>query len=179
MLKILSICLLLITIANADSAFATKLYKWVDKDGNISYQDTPPPEGSQVIKEEEITSPSPTNAEPTSTDADQTSESTIVFRQQPVVVYTVPNCPACELLLEKLQGWDIPASQQSLQNRDVQARILASSDSLSAPTLFIGESLIADHSDQSLSAELQKAGYQINITDEEEIPEETDVQAGS
>lgn len=155
---------IILAVISAQPAWSAKLYKWVDKDGNISYQDSPPPEGSKLIKEEEISAPSPT-------DTDQPAQSSVVFRQQPVVVYTIPNCPACESVLEIFSNWNIPATEQSLQDRAVQARILEASDSLSAPTIYIGDNLISDQSEENLSTELQKAGYQINT--EEDTEEET------
>ncbi len=171
MLKIISACILALVISNVNSAFAAKLYKWVDNDGNISYQDSTPPEGSKLIKEEEIKTSNPKST-------DQSTQSTVVFRQQPVVVYTLPNCPVCDELLQKIRSWDVPAAEESLQDRAVQARILEISDSLTVPTLFIGDNIISNHSNDSLSAALQKAGYVIESIDgSEETPIENVVPA--
>ena len=41
--KLLLVMLLLTLPA---TAVAAKLYKWVDKDGKVTYQETPPPTGS-------------------------------------------------------------------------------------------------------------------------------------
>ncbi len=160
---------LTIAIFVQPAAWSAKLYKWVDENGNISYQDSPPPEGSTLIKEEEITPKSPP--------ASEQSQSTVVFRQQPVIVYTIPNCPACDSLLEQLQGWNIPVSEQSLQDRAVQARILQESDSLSAPTLYIGDNIISNQSEENLKSELQNSGYQITSTEETESETETESDA--
>lgn len=43
---LLVICALLL-FASSATAFAGKVYKWVDKDGNTHYTNTPPPEASQ------------------------------------------------------------------------------------------------------------------------------------
>ena len=146
--KVISLSLLSLVIIYTNAASAAKLYKWVDKDGNVSYQDSPPPEGSQIIQEKEIQRSEPS------------SQPAVVFRQQPVIVYTVDDCLECESLLTKLRDWGIPVSEASLQNRAVQARVLEITDSLSAPTLFIGDNLISDHSDENLSAELLNGGHQ-------------------
>lgn len=141
--------LLLSVLFNVNTAFAAKLYKWVDKDGNVSYQDSPPPLGSKIEREEEINPPS--NSEPISTQP-----------TEPITVYTVEDCESCDLLMLRLQNWEIPFTEESLQDRDIQARILELSDSLSAPTLFIGDNLISNLTGSSLISELQQAGYQVD-----------------
>ena len=40
------------------NANAGKLYKWVDAQGNVSYQDQPPPKGSKILSEKEVASKS-------------------------------------------------------------------------------------------------------------------------
>lgn len=144
----LCVCVLSLALLNSHSAFAAKLYKWVDKNGNVSYQDSPPPEGSKVVREEEIDTPSDeaqSNTQPTET----------------VTVYTVENCEACDILKLRLQNWNVPFNEQSLQDREVQARILQLSDSLQAPTLFIGDKLVSDLTGPNLISELQQTGFQI------------------
>lgn len=151
--------LLLLTFVISHSASAAKMYKWVDQEGNVSYQDSPPPVGSKIIREEDIkvpTSPAQIPTQPT----------------QAVIVYTVTNCEACEILLLRLKNWGVPVQQESLQNREVQARILQLSDSLQAPTLFIGDNLISNLDSANLSAELRKVGYQLGNTLNIEVREE-------
>ena len=36
------------------NAFAVKLYKWEDEKGNVTYQDTPPPDGVGKVEEKDI-----------------------------------------------------------------------------------------------------------------------------
>ena len=146
---------ILLALLSSHTAWSAKLYKWVDKDGNISYQGSPPPAGSTLIKEEEITSTSNPN-----TPAPQVG--------LPVIVYTVDNCESCDALLLLFQNWGIEVQEQSLQSREVQARILELSDSLSAPTLFIGDKLISDMTTSNISSELQQAGYQIDESEDNE-----------
>jgi hypothetical protein len=47
----LSICLLLLL---PGAASAVKLYKWVDKDGNVTYQESPPPADAGKVEEKNI-----------------------------------------------------------------------------------------------------------------------------
>lgn len=151
--------LLAVTVLSANPAWSAKLYKWIDDEGNISYQDSPPPVGSKLIREEDI------DLSPSTTEPDQTQPSLAV------TVYTVDDCESCEILLLRLQNWGVNAQEQSLQNREVQARILQLSDGLSAPTLFIGDQIITDLSGPNLSSKLQEAGYQIESSENNQTEE--------
>ena len=151
----------------AGAAQAAKLYKWVDASGNISYQDQPPPSGSavtqEVLKEGTVADPLPSTTEAAASD-----------QANPVLVYTVPNCDTCEVLLLRLKQLGASHQELSLLDRDVQSRVLSLSDSLSAPTLFIGDKLISDISLDNLISELTSAGYQLPprfLDDPDELPQ--------
>ena len=45
---------MLLLLALPAAAAAAKLYKWVDKDGRVTYQETPPPSGSGKVEEKNI-----------------------------------------------------------------------------------------------------------------------------
>lgn len=149
MKSILTMLLLLFTaLSFSHTVFATKLYKWVDQNGNISYQDTPPPDNAKVLEESSFKRGT-TSEEPA-------SEST------PVTVYTVENCDACEMLLLRLQQLDIPHEVESLLNKDVQAEIMSVHDALTAPTLKIGDRYVVDLTDEGILNNLQEAGFNPN-----------------
>ena len=60
----------------------------------------------------------------------------------------------------------IPVVELSLQDREVQARILNLSGKIAAPTLFIGDALIDDLSESGLVTKLTEVGYTLpNSTD--------------
>ena len=131
---------------------AQTLYKWVDENGNISYQDQPPT-GNQAVSQEVLAAPADT---PSDADVPQSPE-----QSNPVVVYTVADCDACEILLLRLKQLGISNQEQSILDRNVQARILNVTERISAPTVFIGDKLVVDNSEISLMAELRSAGYQL------------------
>lgn len=135
-----------------DHAWADTLYKWVDENGKISYQDYPPPKGAAISQEVLKETTVPTIAGQPELTAEQIN---------PVVVYTVANCNACEIMLLRLKQLGIPNQQQSLLDRTVQARILEITDNLSAPTVFIGDKLLVNDSESNLLKELESAGYQL------------------
>ena len=131
------------------SVSAAKLYKWVDADGNISYQDSPPPNNAKVLEESELTISRPNSND----DSDV----------EPLVVYTLEDCNSCEMLILRLRQLDIPFVEQSLLDRDVQSQILSESDSLTAPTVRIGTDYINQFSEPGFIAVLRQAGYTPNL----------------
>lgn len=142
------------------SAHAAKLYKWVDTDGKVSYQDKPPPKNAKLIETSELTTTSQEEGGAGSGGANQASK--IPARTDPVMVYTVTNCNGCKQLMTFLRMQNVPTIELSLQDREVQARVLSLSGKLSAPTVFIGDKLVEDLSEAKLSEELTLAGYTVN-----------------
>ncbi|MFT7525333.1 MAG: glutaredoxin [Arenicella sp.] len=131
-----------------DPAWAAKMYKSVDAGGNISYQDRPPPQSAKLIEESELKNSSP--------------KPRLTTRKQnitPVTAYTITNCEDCTHLIRFLKKAKIPVVELSLEDREVQARILRLSGKIAAPTLFIGDTLVTDLSEPGLITILKKAGY--------------------
>jgi len=84
------LCLLfLLSLVLVSHANAAKLYKWVDANGNISYQSSPPPENAKILSEKDIKA---TRGASPQLDGGKTS---------PVTVFVVENCAACDALIKK------------------------------------------------------------------------------
>ena len=141
---------LLLLLTAGYAAAAGKLYKWQDKDGNVWYQDEPPPEGAESeVLAETIGSP----ANPASADDSRA----------PVIVYTVEDCDSCEILLLRLKQLSIPVTERSLLNdRVTQRRILDETGSMQAPSMFIGDTLVPSGTEQELIDQLTGAGYDLS-----------------
>jgi len=154
--------LLLLTSLYLQPTWAAKLYKWVDENGVVSYQDMPPPSGSKIVKEEELATSSST-----ATDSQNTASNS-----DPVDVYTIENCESCEIILLRLQNWGIPTNELSLQDRDIQAQILQTNESLQAPTLRINNQFISNTETNNLLLELREAGYAVEGSVSEESQEQ-------
>lgn len=137
-------------LAFSSASHATKLYKWVDEKGNISYQDQPPPENAKVLKEDTIEASTAANA-------DASANTT------PVVVYVVNDCPSCDSLIARLKSMGL-TTESRLLNEDDEAtrRILEQADSLSVPTVFLGDKIITDTSPGTLSRQLEETGYKLS-----------------
>ncbi len=152
MKALLQICgLLLLLVSVSTQVTAGKLYKWVDADGNISYQDTPPPNNAKVLEESTINSSGAVAA--------QTEPAEAV----PVVVYTVDDCDSCEMLLLRLRQLEVPFSEESLLNKDIQAEILSIGEAIAAPALKVGNRYVNDFSDSTLVRTLQEAGVPTKV----------------
>ena len=51
---LLNVSLVSVFFTVASVSHAVKVYKWVDKQGNVTYQETPPPEESITVEEKDI-----------------------------------------------------------------------------------------------------------------------------
>lgn len=122
-----------------------KLYKWVDKNGKVSYQSSPPPANSKILKESTLKS--------TSNDSQSDNPA--------VIVYTVVNCPACLQVMDRLKKMSVPFTEQSLADQQVQSSVLDATGQLAAPTVSIGGRFLSETSEEALNQQLNDAGYNV------------------
>lgn len=145
---LLGLCLL------SSSANAGKLYKWVDAQGNVSYQDKKPPKGSKIISEKEVKSAESIRIEK------QSSQNKAL---PSITIYTVDDCDVCERFVTFLQKNKVPHIERPLKSdRDAQSKILERTGSLRAPSLLIGDSVFQKKTVTELSKALSGAGYSVN-----------------
>ncbi len=143
-------------LLSSPAANASKLYKWVDKEGRVSYQDQPPPKGAKILEEGSTKNSSSDGASGKNT-----------VNQSPVEVYVVDECEMCAQVLTHLRSQNIPVSELPLQDdREAQSLILERTDSLIVPTLFIGTELIQGGNLNDIDRALEQAGYQIQAADD-------------
>lgn len=130
---------------------AGKLYKWVDKNGVVSYQDQPPPKDATVLSEDEI--------KPSTSSGNSVSSS----RLPKVVIYTVEDCKVCLDLVSALNKADISHIELPLLgDDDLRSKIILEAGSFSAPTIFIGDKIVQTNSITTLRSELKNAGFKID-----------------
>lgn len=145
--------LLGITIAAAllsAPAFGTKLFRIVDEDGNVSYQDREPDSGTAKVERREVRDGASSHL-----DASEPSTAT-----GPVTLYVVPDCVTCDYVRGLLEQREVPfktvdvgtdvAAQEALKKR---------AGDLSVPVLMIGNRVLKGYVEPILKAELDKAGY--------------------
>lgn len=134
-------------------AGAAKLYKWVDRQGNVSYRDYPPPEGSGYRAEEKpirLGSPSGKKDDPNARAAEKF----------PIVLYTAPKCDSCGLARAYLEKRKVPYTEKNVEgNLKLQDELKTKSGSLTVPTILVGTKLMKGYLESLLEGELDQAGY--------------------
>lgn len=146
----LALLLLLAVPAAADLQLA-KLYKWVDKYGNISYQDRPPPPGSGYVEEKDVqTSKGKTGA----------ADASGAAQKSPVVLYLIPQCSSCDLARAYLQKRKVPFAEKNIKGDfKLQEELKAKAGELSVPVILIGEKVLKGYTEAWLESELDQVGY--------------------
>lgn len=144
-------------------SIAGKLYKWVDANGVVSYQDRPPPSGSNILSEKEVKARVAEKKSPNQN------------RTLPIVkIYTVENCDLCESFITMMRINKVPHIELSLQSdREAQSKILDKLGSLKAPSMLIGEQAFQDSSIAKLTKTLTNAGFTINEATSTDKPAES------
>ncbi|MHB8455337.1 MAG: DUF4124 domain-containing protein [Acidiferrobacterales bacterium] len=145
------IVLLLVTCGLASTAGHATLYRWVDKDGNVSYQDQPPPADATQVQEKNLDTEAPPADDSASSDA---------ASKQPVTLYVVPQCDSCDQARNYLKKRKIPFREVDVAS-DVkaQAEMRKSVGELSVPTITVGSRVMKGYTKSLLSVELDDAGY--------------------
>gem|GEM_PF-847057 len=144
---------------------AGTLYKWVDEDGRVSYQDRPPVD----VKDFESADMSDRDVgRLLQQDPEEKREQ--VIETQPVTIYVADNCDACDTLRVYLEKRQIPFTEKDL-NKDEDARreLMDVAGKLQVPATTIGKDLVWGYSRSGLTKALEQAGYeepQRNVADQ-------------
>lgn len=129
---------------------AEKLYKWVDENGNVTYQDEPPPTDTGQVETlvEPGRQPAPTAAVP----------------DVSVVLYSIKACDACDLVRNLLQERQVPFEEKGAEgDADVQAELKKVSGVLSVPVLTIGDQVLTGYNKDLILNELGEAGFSTTV----------------
>ncbi len=131
-------------------AHATKFYKWVDKDGNVSYHDQPPSTAGYRVEEKNI------GVRPASTERVPAD----VVAKFPVVLYTAPKCSSCDSARAYLKSRGVPYSEKNVEgDRKLQDELIKQSGGLAVPTITVGSKVMKGYLESLLEGELDQAGY--------------------
>jgi len=151
-MKFRNVCwVIALTVFSVVTAQAATLYKWVGKDGKISYHDQPPPEHAGYRVEEKNLG----GREKTGTD-----ESAAATEKFPIVIYTAPKCAGCDLARAYLEKRKVPYSEKNVENDPkLQEELKKKSGALSVPTITVGSKVMNGYMESLLEGELDQAGY--------------------
>jgi glutaredoxin len=127
------------------------LYKWVGKDGKVSYHDQPPPENAGYRVEEKNLG----GREKAGTD-----ESAAAAEKFPIVIYTAPKCAGCDLARAYLEKRKVPYSEKNVESDPKsQEELKRKAGALSVPTITVGSKVMNGYMESLLEGELDQAGY--------------------
>ncbi|MDZ7842112.1 MAG: glutaredoxin family protein [Gammaproteobacteria bacterium] len=154
----------------------SKLYKWVDEDGNVTYQDRPPPDEARPVQ---------TFEQPLERSAE--GEQDIELPDVDLTLYSIEACDACDLVRNLLNDRGLPFTEKDAeQNVEVQDELREVSGVLSVPVLVIGDEVLTGFNRDLILRVLSDAGFPTDpgararapeSSGEEPAPDETD-QAG-
>lgn len=141
-----------LTTSPEEAPVGKKLYKWIDHEGNVSYHDQPPPEGSKYKVEERILKG---EKMPSKKAADEPDISRV-----PVIMYAIPKCLSCDMARIYLQRRKVPFTEKNVEgNRALIEELKKKAGSLSVPTILVGEKVMQGFLESLLAGELDAAGY--------------------
>lgn len=157
-----ALLVLLAALVAVPAAHAQKLYKWVDKEGRVSYHDRPPPSNEYRVEEKRIGA-----RERAAVDHDAMSAAA---ERSPVVLYSAPRCSSCDTARAYLQKRGIPFTEKNVEgDRRLQDELIQQAGGLAVPTITVGTKVMRGYLESLLEGELDDAGYP--RTDEPEKPD--------
>ena len=130
-----------------------EVYRWVDKDGRVSYSDTPPPQGAANVKQQSYSD----NVTP-STDMPYAVK--VATEKSPVVLYANACGEPCANARALLRNRGIPFTDRDPE-RDGAAMdaLKAATGGTSVPVLMVGAKPLKGFAEQEWMDALTSAGY--------------------
>jgi glutaredoxin len=136
------------------SSLAVTVVTCKDKEGNEFFSDHCPA-GTLKLEEKQLRGGS------RRTGAEQLAE---VAKKSPVVLFTVPDCDACDLVRSQLKKRRIPYTEkdvgESLENQTALREITGST---TVPAVAIGSHSLTSYSRAALDLGLNQAGYPVQV----------------
>ncbi len=132
---------------------AAKLYKWVDEQGNVSYQDKPPPAGQGKVTEKTFGEVRRGSSGDPAMDA--------AAAKSPITLYVTRKCSSCDSARVYFRKRGIPFSEidVSENNAEAQQEMIKKIGQLVVPTIVVGTKVMKGYVDSLLEGELDAAGY--------------------
>jgi len=133
------------------SAAADKTYRWVDEQGKVHYTDAPPPPTASAVEEKNI---------PSAVAPGNPGDSAAAAANNPVVLYSVPDCTACDSARAHLKKRGVPFTEHNVEgDRQAQDEMKKRVGALAVPTLLVGSKVMKGYLASLLDGELDAAGY--------------------
>ncbi|BAU46716.1 glutaredoxin [Sulfurifustis variabilis] len=147
-----ALLILLAALGAASAAHGQKLYKWVDKEGRVSYHDQPPPTDDYRVEEKQLGGRARV--------AVDNEAMAAAAEKSPVVLYAAPRCGSCDTARTYLQKRGIPFTEKNVEgDRKLQEELIKQAGGLAVPTITVGSKVMRGYLESLLEGELDQAGY--------------------
>ncbi len=131
---------------------AVTVVECVDAEGNSSFRSACPP-GTTKKGEKHLRG----------TRAPEEPGMEEIAAANPITLYSVPDCDACDLVRNALAGRGIPFTETDVQdNAERQEELKAATGGLTVPALKIGERVLTGYSRDAIDGALEQAGYPLS-----------------
>jgi glutaredoxin len=141
--------LLALALALAPPAGAVTVLECVDADGTSSFRDKCPP-GTTKKGEKQLLGVG-------GDDAPSIDE---LATTNPITLFSVPNCDACDLVRSRLDSRKLPYTEKNVQDdAALQEEMKAATGGLTVPAVTIGSKVLTGYSADALDGALDAAGY--------------------
>lgn len=146
------VCIIALVLAAAPAA-AGKLYKWVDKDGNLHYTDQPPPPEAKTSEQKKF--------------GDGASDAPVPYAVQqavkkfPVTLYSAAQCgDPCNKATALLSQRGVPFTQKDARDPAVAEELKAANGGkLEVPVMKLGSQVVRGYEENTWNSALDAAGY--------------------
>lgn len=139
-------------------ASAQQMYRWVDKDGRVTYSQNPPPAGAAKSVQQRRLSSSVVEG------ADLPYAAQVAAKNFPVTLHTSPECGAgCTSARDSLKKRGIPY-REVVANDDASVEALRKlTGAIQVPVLQVGNQLLRGYEPGAWKGALDQAGYPDSI----------------
>lgn len=140
---------LLFSLAALTAWGAVTVVECVDAGGNTSFRDKCPP-GTTKAGDKILLGVSPSKAKSTRE----------IAADNPVVLYSVPNCDACDLVRNALSTRRVPFNEKNVQDDAAsQNELKSKTGNLTVPSVLIGATVLTGYNRSALDSAFNQAGY--------------------
>jgi len=147
----LNVALLVLIGAFTPPVAAEGLYKWVDKQGNVTYQASPPPDEAAEVEQSKIRIEN--TIEPEDEEADENTS---------IEFYSKIECPGCDKARDYLEDKGIDFVEIVIEDDTVGAEEMEELfGHTNVPTIKIGDTSLTGYNEKTLERVLINSGYEI------------------
>lgn len=87
-----------------------------------------------------------------------------IAKANPITVFTIPDCDACDLVRNSLNTRGIPFTEKMVQdNAEAQTEMQEKTGGLVVPAVVIGDAVLTGYNREALDTNLEQAGYPIIV----------------